>query len=842
MPVKNEKQVKNKTRYQAAQDLVPVEQIADGIIKLENGDYIKVMEVFPTNYRMMGKAEQRNTLAAFAGFLKISPVHLHFKMITRPANANEHIEFIRQQVKQLLDGNKEAYVYRDAAFHQYSDLTQRISRSTAVTRRFFIIFKYEYDAGFDYVDIVGSIRATEQQMREYLSSCGNVCAHYQSVDDENEAQAELYYTLFNRASEEKFRDHVKKVVETQMLAQGLVPELDPVPDISIKDIVAPRRVNLTHRNWIYMDGTFYAFLMIAADGYPTEVPGAWLDELVNLGAGVDIDIFADRQIKSDMQNKLNRTLAFTKSKAHETTEFSRNYESVKNALDAIRYIKDCLANSNEDFYYINTLITVYAPSAKELRRRLRRVEDLFRSRDMKPVDCTFRYEQAFQSSLPCAKIDPSLNQVSARNILTSGLASTYLFTAYELSHKHGVVLGVNPSNNSLFAPDIFDTSYFQNANMMITGSSGGGKTFTLGMLMTRFHLRGLPVYLIAPDKGHEFRRLCNQLGGAYVKFSGGSNFRINVMELHPYDDTADREIEGAQGAYQGCFLNDQVQSLKTWFSLLVPEISNRELQTLDAVIGDTYAQFGITKDNNSVFMDKHHEILREPPILGNLYTKMQGVHELDNVTAVLAPLISGSESNFNGHTNVDLRNRLMVFDITDLTGNLKPAGMYMLAQLILGIIKNDRTVNQVIMIDELWQLISRNHFAAEFALDIWKVIRGYGGAAVGATQDIEDFFKLDDGYYGKNIINNSSINILKKTKPIEAKIVRNTFDLTESEYNQIMRLSRSQGLFCTDISKMQIEFMPTLFERWAITTDKNDLKKLREIGFDKLAGIDRRTA
>lgn len=824
-----------RNKYASTQNFVPIDDISDGIVKLRNGNYIKTLEITPTNFHMMGVIEQNNLIDAFVAFHKIAPIHLQFKVLTMPAESSEHIDIVK---KAALADTSPGFEERKKHMEQYVALTDRLSRYTAVTRRFFIIFKYEYteEMGSEYIDIVSSINSTAQRIQEYLSGCGNYVIQHNNIDDENRFQAEIFYLLFNRKSNIPFTKHVKQVVETFMQQQGLIPGQDEVPDIPVTNFIAPRHINLSHKDWIYIDGTFYAFYIISGKSYPTTVYATWLDDLINFGAGVDVDIFSERFNKADIQEKLCRTLAYTKVKMNETNETNRDFEVVKDALQSVHYIKNKLSGSNEDFYNMSTLITITSDSVKGLRKRIRQVRDLLRSKDMTPISCFLRYEQAFLSTLPCALIAPVLKTPAERNILTRGLASIYPLTSYEVCHKDGIMLGINTMNNSLFTVNIFNTQYFQNANMMILGSTGAGKTYTLGMIMSRLRMRGIQTFLVAPDKGHEFRRMCNRLGGTFVKICAGSPACVNVLDIHPINDKTDIEIEGEEGAYKDSLLSNKIEDLKIFFTLLIPKITEIELQRLDAIFIKTYEHAGITDDNDSIYIDKSSKTLRPMPTLEDVYNNLQTSQNMENIAIILKPLVFGSAKNFNGQTNVDLKNKLVVFDISKLKGNLKPAGMFMVTDYIMSQIKSNRSENNALIIDELWRLISENPYAAEYVKQIWKTIRGYGGAAIGATQDLNDYFALNDGKYGKAIISASAINILKKTKPIEAKLIRDVMDLTDEEYKKLTRLSKSQGLFCTDTIHMEIEFMATAFEHWNITTDAKDLRKLQEVGYEALVG------
>lgn len=818
--------------YSPSQDFVPIDSISDGIVKLKNGNYIKTLEIRPTNFHMMDTAEQNNLIAAFGSFLKIAPIHVQFKILSLPASSSEHTDIVIKDAENDKDFKIQSGLRKE--LQQYVDLCGRLRRYTAVTRRFFIVFKHEYgeSPSTDYADIVGSMAAMEHQIREYLSACGNYVVTHDNMDNENKFQAEIFYLLLNRASNISFEQRVKKTVNTFMTAKGLTPGVDAVPDIPISYFIAPHHINLTHRDWIYIDGTYYAFYIIAGGSYPKKVYATWLDELINFGAGVDVDIFSTRYNKPEKLSDLRRTLAFTKSKMRETSETNRDFEAVQTALESVYYIKDRLSNSSEDYYEISTLITITADSVKNLRKRIRRISDLLLSKDMKPISCYLRYEQAFLSSLPCAVISSVLESPAKRNILTNGLASIYPFTSFEVCHKDGIMLGLNAMNNSMFVINPYNAQYFQNANMMITGSSGGGKTFLLGMLMARFRMRGIQTFLVAPDKGYEFRRMCNHLGGTFVKICAGSPACINIFEIRPVNDDTDIAIEGDSASFKDSLLSQKIQDLKIFFSLLIPEITNVEQQRIDEILIKTYNDFGITKDNDSIYDASGN--LKMMPTIGDFYNNLLNERDLKDIAVVVSTLVSGSAANFNGQTNVNLLNKLVVFDISELKSYLKPVGMYMVIDYLMSAIRADRTVNDVLMIDEMWQLISENRLAAEYVKDIWKTIRGYGGSAVGATQDLNDYFALDDGKYGKAILSASAIKILKKTSTVEAKTIRDVIGLTDSEYKKIMRLGTKQALFCTDRIHIEIELMATPFEKWNIVTDSENLLRLKNIGYDKL--------
>lgn len=213
----------------------------------------------------------------------------------------------------------------------------------------------------------------------------------------------------------------------------------------------------------------------------------------------------------------------------------------------------------------------------------------------------------------------------------------------------------------------------------------------------------------------------------------------------------------------------KIQQLMIFFGLLIPDMTNEEEQMLDEALIRTYADFGITHENSSVYVNPNAENLKmkKMPILGDLHKHLQENPMTQRLAAIVSRFVTGSAQSFNQPTNVDLSNKYIVLDLSELKGKLLPVGMFIALDYVWDQIKADRTKRKAIFIDEIWQLIgaSSNRMAAEFCLEIFKVIRGFGGAAISATQDLSDFFGLDDGKYGRAIINNSKNKIIFEPEP-----------------------------------------------------------------------------
>lgn len=808
------------------QDFIPIKNLEHGIIETTDGRYIKILEIEPINFMLRSEEEQYEIICSFASWLKISPVHLQFKSITRKADSDKHIAMLRKEME--TEESKQCKKLSEG----YIRLIKDVGSREALTRRFFLIFRYEElrrNENSDYGQICSTLLTAEQNARAYFMQCGN---NILQPRDPDEATAEILYMFFNRRScvEEPFHSRVDRIVLDTMAAKNKVIGIDPVPHIRMAHFIAPRGIDLTHRNYIIMDGLYYSFLYIKGNGYPNKVRAGWMSSLINAGEGIDVDVFLRRENRSKTIDKVAQRIRLNRTKLKSMQDTSTDYEELAGSIQAGYFIKQGIANYNEDLFYMSVFVTVSARTYEELMWRKQQMTDMLKSMDMYVSDCSFQQEDALRTVMPFLQISLKLEKKSKRNVLTSGAASTYMFTSFEMSDDTGVLLGINRHNNSLCIVDLFDTKKNKNANLNLLGTSGAGKTFTMQLLALRMRMRGIQCYIIAPIKGHEFRRACNRIGGQFIKIAPGSPHCINIMEIRHTISPEMELIDELDYSDMDSLLAQKIQQLMIFFSLLIPDMTNEEEQMLDEALIRTYGKFGITHDNDSVYEDRNvvPPKMKAMPILGDLHEELQKNEMTKRIAIIVSRFVTGSAQSFNQQTNVDLSNKYIVLDLSELKGKLLPVGMMIALDYVWDKIKSDRTKKKAIMIDEIWQLIGAgsNRMAAEFCLEIFKVIRGFGGAAISATQDLSDFFGLEDGRYGRAIINNSKNKIILNLEPDEAEFVRDTLKLTKTEIRSITRFERGEALICSNNSKVPVIIKASKEEQEMITTDRAELEAI----------------
>ncbi|MDR0360768.1 MAG: hypothetical protein LBJ87_15065, partial [bacterium] len=212
-----------------SQDFIPVKEIKNGIIETTDGRYIKILEIEPINFLLRSVEEQHNIISSFASWLKISPVRIQFKSVTRKADSGKHIALLREELAR--DDSPQCRKLSE----EYIRLIRDVGSREALTRRFFLIFQYEQPPhrrqfNPEYTEILSVINTAVQNARAYFNQCGNSIVQ---PKDEDTFTVEILYMFFNRKScvDEPFSARLDRIVVDTMAAKKKVIGLDPVPRI-----------------------------------------------------------------------------------------------------------------------------------------------------------------------------------------------------------------------------------------------------------------------------------------------------------------------------------------------------------------------------------------------------------------------------------------------------------------------------------------------------------------------------------------------------------------------------------------------------------------------------------
>ncbi len=811
-------------KMMSTQQLLPVLDIRDDIIVTKDGQFVKLMEFAPINFELRSPSEQADIVSRFSAAIRTWPTDIHIKIITTQSDVTP---FIRE-LEECRDS--EQIESCRTMINDQIEMIRTISATQSVTRRFFMSFSYEKHGGISenlsFEEIKHTLDDQAMRIRSVMESCGNAMISSRSRDN---TMSILYTCICKAVSDTTPWNEMKEiVVDKYRRVFGENLNLNRIP---VTDFIAPVEINTAlHRDYLVIDGKYVTCCYIPKDDYPSQVYAGWLQLLFSYMSDVYVDFWIHKENIEKIQRRLEMSLKLTTATRSEVDPVSLEYDELTNTLESGFDIKRAIA-SGDDFCYMNTIITIYADSVEELNDKFIAMKQFCMRNDMNLKRCSFLQEEAFLSTIPIIKQNQNLFSKGKRNIMASQLGSCYPFTAYELCDRGGVFLGTNASYGSPVFINNFDTSKYQNANMIIFGPSGSGKTYTLLSMLSRMRQKGIQVFAVAPFKGNEFKKLTESVGGEFVSIAPGQPQCINVMEIRQRNKAGTDLTDANYSLHEGSILVRKIQSLHTFFSIMIPDMTSQEKQILDEALVKTYANFGITPRNKSLLDMNRNGAYKKMPMLGDLHNELEKTGtDGKRLYNLLTRFVKGSARSFNQQTNVNLENKFVVIDVSEMTNELLPLGMFLALDYILDKAEEDRTQRKVIAVDEMWRLMKASNLSAAYMVELFKIIRGYGGAAIGATQDLNDILADE---YGAAIINNSKIKILLPMDRKEVDAVSGIVDLTAEEIRQLKkteivashdgRRRSSRALMVANANHVFIEIKTSRKEHELITTDHNDL-------------------
>ena len=581
--------------------------------------------------------------------------------------------------------------------------------------------------------------------------------------------------------------------------------------ISEKDKISPAYINLQNPKYIEIDNLYYSGVIIT--NYYREQTDIILKNLIETNIDMNISIFYEKQ---DPYKTIKDLTYHIGNVGVEIKDKNQNREDIEIATftyNDAKYIRKEIQVNNEDIYFLYIYIIVYSEDKKELEYNLNKIEGITQSKGLQTRRANFRQEEIFLSCLPLMKNGEKIKNAAKRNILTSGLLATYPFISSNIFDEKGIFIGKNIYNNSLIFIDRYNTEKYKNANMCIFGTSGAGKSFYTKLLILRYKLLGIKQYIIDPDR--EYNNLCKELKGTLIKIGPTSNTFVNILEIRK------ESIEDDETGY----LAIKISKLIGFFNLIFGNLNEEEKAIIEEKLIETYKRKEINFDDESLYKinsknrKKEFKKNKDMPILEDLYNVFNEDIKTKKYANKLIPFVKGSMKFFNNYTNVELNNDLIVADVYDLGEDNLKYGMYLFTDIFWDKIKENREEKKAIYLDEIWRLIgvTSNKEVASFIYKIFKTIRKYGGSSVAITQDISDIFSLEDGIYGKSILNNSSIKTFFALEEENIKVLGEFANLSEKEKIEIKTVKRGENLMfvgdehilvkieCSDLEKKIIE-------------------------------------
>jgi type IV secretory pathway VirB4 component len=564
----------------------------------------------------------------------------------------------------------------------------------------------------------------------------------------------------------------------------------------IPNVIAPAGIEV-NSNYLkigdYLAKTFFIFT------YPRFVSSGWFSPIINMAEMMDISIFVHPMDTALALKNLKKKVTQLEAEENEREEKGLVRDpSLETAFQNVEGLRDSLLQAREKLFRVGVYITVYGRDANELDRVAHIIESTLEAKLVYAKPALFRQLDGFTSILPIGR-----DELNIQTPLNSGPASSlFPFVSPDLTSDRGILYGVNMHNQSLV---IFDRFSLENANAVIFAKSGAGKSYATKLQIIRSLMLGTNIIVIDPE--NEYQNLANAIGGSYFKISLSSPSHIN-----PFDIPLMPEGEEPADVFKSHILN-----LTGLVKLMLGTVTPEEDSLLDRVITETYESRDITATNFGATKDLN------PPLLEDLQVILQNTQGGQGLAQRLEKFVHGSYAGFtNAPTNVDIKNRLIVFSMRDLEEELRPIAMYIITNFVWNLIRSELRP-RLLFIDEAW-IMMKYKDSASFLFGLVKRARKYYLGITTITQEIEDFLRSD---YGRPIITNSSIQLLMKQSPTSIETTAKAFDLTEGERAFLLEAGVGEGLFFAGMKHVAIKVIASFTEDQIITTNPEQMLEMK---------------
>ena len=570
---------------------------------------------------------------------------------------------------------------------------------------------------------------------------------------------------------------------------------------TLRDLISPSSIEI-HSSYFRL-GTKYG-RTVYVYGYPRTLYTGWLSPLININEVLDISMYIYPVDTTIVMKNLRKKVTQLEADISLNAEKGRirNPETDAAIQDA-EELRDALQVGSEKFFRFGLYVTIWAESLDELNFVQHKIETIFGQQMVFSKVASSQQEQGMNTTMPMCTDQLQIR----RNMNTGAISTSFPFTSADLTQERGILYGINMHNNGLV---IFDRFSLENANMVVFAKSGAGKSFTVKLEALRSMMLGAEILIIDPE--NEYQKLCDAVGGSYVRLSLNSDVRINPFDLPKVIDSEDASdalranLVTLHGLFRLMLGGTQISANGQPISALSPN----EEADLDQALIDTYARAGITSDPLT------HQ--STPPTIINLYDTLLHMGGTGPQLAQrLRKYTTGTFAGiFSQQSNVNINNQMVVFNIRDLEDELRPVAMYIVLSHIWNIVRADQR-KRLLLVDEAWQLMKYDD-SANFLFSLAKRARKYFLGLTTITQDVEDFMSSK---MGRAIVHNSSLQLLLKQSSAAVDVLSDVFKLTEEEKKRLSNFPVGQGLFFAGQNHVHIQVIASETEESLITTNPN---------------------
>lgn len=578
----------------------------------------------------------------------------------------------------------------------------------------------------------------------------------------------------------------------------------------IIDKIMPSAIDNRNPSYLQIDGLYYSGLIIV--DYPRIIEVGLMERLLYLDSNLQFSMFLEKIDSYDVIKKLTYHIGNVNSDLKMSSGNKQDYDVLNVTYNDAKEIRKELQLNNEKIYNAYIYISIYEDSIEKMKDSINKIQSVLYSYGIISKVPYFRHIYLYKACLPFNNNSREIKYNAKRNMISKTVSSFYPFISSSVLDMKGVLYGYNMQNKSLIIIDRFDKEKYINSNMCIFGASGAGKSFFTKLQVMRNSILNIKQFVIDPEG--EYKYICDKLNGTYIKLGNNTNTYINIFDIYEHSKIGDENIN---------YLQEKIQNLNIFFSLVFPNMNVEEKNYLEEKIIKIYEKKGITFDNDSLYEKENNDRLiikpkfksyNKMPKIEDLYNMLVEENTHPNLVYLFKPFIFGSLQYFNNYTNIDKNNEAIFIDTSSVKDEYMNISLFGIIEFFWNIVKQDCFQKKIIYIDEIWRMISskENDLCANFVIQIFKTIRKYKGGATAVTQDISDFV-VNKNIYGKTIINNSNIKVIFKLNEENILELNKLISISENEKDRILNLLKGECLLINNNNNVMLNVACSEYEK-----------------------------
>ena len=607
--------------------------------------------------------------------------------------------------------------------------------------------------------------------------------------------------LFNKRKQEQKKEN------------GLLKNVADIQSLFAPDVLVEKK------DFLYL-GPERLTRTFAVALYPRETHIGWLDEIFSIGElelAVNVETIPDSIVINELTKQVSKVMT-TYSLYYRTGNILQ-LPTLEEMIKDLEEERRAIQTNRDRMFYVSIYITLHAKDEKELEEKSLILEEVLARKATKIRALSLRQVDGLKATLLASKNVP---QGYYRNITTGGLATMVPITNPDLTHPSGIYLGRNLSTGApMFLNSFIGPPYLNNQHISIFGVPGSGKSVALKTILGRNAISGVKIAILDPEG--EYKKLVRDLlDGDYIQIKQGAPTGINLFEIEPDIDDGGREYVP---------IMEKVAEIRAVLGAIARNFRGTPLEALEIVaieqaVRETYRDFGITEDINSLYeeggkVDDETFVIgkkkKKMPTLSDFHQRLSEKPNAKDLAEILIPFLrGGSMGIFDCQSKIDSKSQVFAIDLSQIKDEFTKfyATFVLLSWLWQSFVQKNRGDRKMVAVDETWMFVKYPE-SAKFLESLARRGRKHKAALIVASQFIDEFLSSEDG---QAVINSCATHILMRQLPAAVEKVVEHFHLASGAYDLLQTFSPGECIISLNNSVTAIKVEPFSYEWPYITT------------------------